>query len=203
MEELKMMEQNYIENSNILSERNKKNKDGIKYEIPLPETLARKIDRFIETFQTSYEVLFNYLLAEHFYILHYQIKEEEYQLLISYYLCVDEIFSENNDPDYESSDKSKIKTQNIYVKITEEYDTVIKEICEKMYYKPELFISKAIQRQWENIKSNIDAGWYYIIDDFCNISKIKQTLEKFLKRSKASKKLSKNEDVNNGENKSK
>jgi len=196
-----MMEQNEI--SNILPERKKNNKDGIKYEIPFPETLARKIDRFIETFQTSYEVLFNYLLNEHFYILHYQIKEEEYQLLIFYYLCVDEIFSEDNDSDYESSGKSEIKTQNISVKITEEYDTVIKEICEKMYYKPELFVSKAIQRQWANIKSNIDAGWYYIIDDFCNVSKIKQALEKVLKQPKANKKLPKNEDVNKGGNKSK
>jgi len=40
------------------------------------------------------------------------------------------------------------------------------------------------------------------IDDFCNISKIKQALEKVIKQSKTNKKLSKNEDLNEIGNKS-
>ncbi len=44
---------------------------------------------------------------------------------------------------------------------------------------------KAIKCQWKYIQSDIDAGYYYIIDDFCNISKIKQALEKVVKQSKA------------------
>ena len=198
-----MMEQHEIENSNTSPEIENKNKRSIEYKIPFPETLARSVDRFIEKFHTSYEILFNYLLNDHFNILHYEIKEDDNELLSFYYFCVDAIFSENKNSDYESPSKSEMKTQDITVKITEEYDSVIKEICEEIYYKPELFISKAIQCQWERIKSDIDAGWYYIIDDFCNISRIKHTLEEVLKPSKANKKISKNGDLNKIGNKSK
>ncbi|KKL44471.1 hypothetical protein LCGC14_2365330, partial [marine sediment metagenome] len=39
---------------------------SIEYNIPFPETLARNIDKFIEKFHISYEILFNYLLNDHF-----------------------------------------------------------------------------------------------------------------------------------------
>ena len=188
-----MMEQNEIENSNASPEIENKNKRSIEYKIPFPETLARSFKRFIEKFHTSYEMLFNYLLNDHFNILHCEIREDDNELLSFYYFCIDTIFSENENSDYESPTKSEMKTQDITVKITEENDTVIKEICEEIYYKPDLFINKAIQCQGERIKSDIDAGWYYIIDDFCNISRIKQALEEVLKESKTNKNISKNE----------
>ncbi len=39
------------------------------------------------------------------------------------------------------------------------------------------------------IHNDIDAGYYYIIDDFCNFSKIKQALEKVAKQSKTNNKF--------------
>ena len=198
-----MMRQNEIEISNTSPGIKNKNKSSIEYNIPFPETLARSIDRFIEKFHISYEILFNYLLNDHFNNLYYEIKEDDNELLSFYYFCFNAIFSENKNSDFESPIKSEMKTQNITVKITEEYDIVIKEICEEVYYKPELFISKAIKCQWERIQSDIDAGYYYIIDDFCNVSKIKQALEKVVEQSKKNKKFSKNEDLNEIGNKSK
>ena len=179
-----MLNKNEIEIINNPTQMGNKNKRSIEYNIPFPETLARNIDRFIEKFHTSYEILFNYLLNDHFNNLHYQIREDDNELLSFYYFCVNAIFSENKNSDFESLSKSEMKTQNITVKITEEFHTVIKEICEEVYYKPELFIMKAIKCQWKYIQSDIDAGYYYIIDDFCNISNIKQALEKVVKQSK-------------------
>ena len=184
MEELIMLNKNEIEIINNPTKMEDKNKRSIEYIISFPETIARRIDRFIEKFHTSYEILFNYLLNDHFNNLHYEIEEDDNELLNFYYFCVNAIFSENKNSDFESHTKSEMKTQNITVKITEEYDIVIKEIYEEVYYKPELFIMKAIKYQWEYIQSDIDAGYYYIIDDFCNISKIKQALEKVVKQSK-------------------
>lgn len=194
-----MINPNEIENLNISPEIENKNKRSIEYKIPFPENLASRIERFIEKFHTSYKNLFNYLLNEHFNMLHYEIKEDDNELLTFYYFCVDSIFSENSNSDDIPPNKAEVRTVNIIVKITEEFDTVIKEICEAIYHKPELFISKAIKCQWERIKSDIDAGYYYIIDDFCNASRIKQALEKVLKQSKAEKKLSKNEGVDKSE----
>ena len=182
-----MINPNEIENLNISPEIENKNKRSIEYKIPFPENLASRIERFIEKFHTSYKNLFNYLLNEHFNMLHYEIKEDDNELLTFYYFCVDSIFSENSNSDDIPPNKAEVKTVNIIVKITEEFDTVIKEICEAIYHKPELFISKAIKCQWERIKSDIDAGYYYIIDDFCNVSRIKQALEKVLKQSMANK----------------
>ena len=56
-----------------------------------------------------------------------------------------------------------------------------------IHYKHELFVSKAVKCQWERIQSDIDAGYYYIIDDFCNVSLIKRALEKVIKQSKTNK----------------
>ncbi len=137
-----------------------KNKKCIEYQIPFPEILARSFDIFIKQFHTTYEILFNYLLNSHFNILHYEIREDDYELLTFYYFCTDPIFSENSNSDYKSPNKSEMNIQNITVKITEEYNAVIKEICEEIYHKPELFISKAIICQWERIQSDIDAGWF-------------------------------------------
>ena len=195
-----MIGQNDIENSSVLPEI--RNKNGVEYEIPFPKPLARSIEKFVGKFHTSYEKLFNYLLNNHFNYLHYEIKEDDIELLIFYYFCIDDIFSENNSSDCKTPNKLEMNTQNITVKITEEYNTVIKEICEVIYHKPELFISKAIKCQWERVESDVDAGYYYIIDDFCNVPKIKQALEKVLKQSKTNKKLSKNEDVKKSETKS-
>ncbi|MEE9377479.1 MAG: hypothetical protein V3V33_05540 [Candidatus Lokiarchaeia archaeon] len=188
-----MINPNEIENPRILPEIKNIKKNVIEYEIPFPEPLARSIEKFVDKFHTSYEKLFNYLLNNHFNYLHYEIKEDDNELLIFYYFCVDDIFSENNNSDYKSPHKSEMNTQNITVKIFEEYNAVIKEICEEIYHKPELFISKAIRCQWERIQSDIDAGYYYIIDDFCNISRIKQALEEVLKESETNKNISKNE----------
>ncbi|MFW9877783.1 MAG: hypothetical protein ACFFG0_32270 [Candidatus Thorarchaeota archaeon] len=182
-----MIEQDDIEKSRILPKIKSKNKNGIKYEIPFPEPLVRSFEKFIDTFHISYEKLFNYLLKDHFNFLHYEIKEDNNELLIFYYFCVDAIFSEDNNSDYKSPNKSEINTQNITVKFTEEYDTVIKEICEVIHYKHELFVSKAVKCQWERIQSDIDAGYYYIIDDFFNVPRIKQELEKVIKQSKTNK----------------
>ena len=188
-----MINPNEIENQNISHEIKKKIKRNIEYKIPFPKSLASSFEKFIDTFHSSYEKLFNYLLNDHFNFLHYEIKEDDNELLIFYYFCVDAIFSENNSSSYKSPCNQEANTQNITVKITEEYDTVIKEICEVIYYKPEMFVSKAIRCQWERIQSDIDAGYYYIIDDFCNVSKIKQALEEALKESKTNKNISKNE----------
>lgn len=161
MEGHKIMEQIENENSNFLPEI--KNKRSIDYSIPFPETLARNFERFIENFHTSYEILFNYLLNNHFNFLHYEIKENDNTLLIFYYFCFNDIFSENSNSDCKTPNKSEGNTQNIIVKITEEFDTVIKEICEVIHYKPELFVSKAIKCQWECIESDVDAGYYFIL----------------------------------------
>lgn len=135
--------------------------------------------------------IFNYLLNDHFNILHQEIREDNNKLLCFYYFCIHTIFSEKKNSECKSPSKSDMKTQYITVKIPEEYDTVIKEICDVIYHKPELFISKAIQCQWERIKSDIDAGWYYVIDDFCDIVRINHVLEELLKQSKAKKKFKK------------
>ncbi len=198
-----MMNQNETEILNAPLEIENKNKRSVDYSVPFPETLTRNFDKFIENFHTSYEILFNYLLNNHFNFLLYEIKEDDNTLLIFYYFCVDVIFSENNNSDYNSPNKSEMNIQNINVKITEEFDDVIKEICEAIHYKPDIFISKAIKCQWEQIQGDIEAGYYYIIDDFCNISKIKQALEKVVKQSKVNKELSKKEGLNKDENKSK
>ena len=58
-----------------------------------------------------------------------------------------------------------------------------------IYHKPEDFISKAIKCQWEHIESDIEAGYYYIIDDFCNVPKIRKALENVVKQSKTRKNL--------------
>lgn len=188
---IRMIEQNDIENSSMLPEI--RNKNGVEYEIPFPEPLARSFEKFVNRFHTSYEKLFNYLLNAHFNYLHYEIIEDDNELLIFYYFCVDDIFSENNNSDCKTPNKSEYNTQNITVKITEELNTVIKEICEVIYYKPETFISKAIKCQWELIKSDVEAGYYYIIDEFCNISRIKKALEEVLKESRPNNNISKNE----------
>ena len=133
------------------------------------------------------------MLIDHFNYLHYQIKNDDNELLIFYYFCINDIFSENSNSECKTLNKPEMNTQNITVKITEEYDAVIKKICEEIYHKPELFISKAIKCQWERIESDVDTGYYYIIDAFCNVPKIKHALEKVLKESKTNKNLSKDE----------
>jgi len=198
VKEIKMIGQNDIENSSVLPEI--RNKNGVEYEIPFPKPLARSIEKFVDKFHTSYEKLFNYLLNNHFNYLHYEIIEDDNELLIFYYFCVDDIFSENNNSGCKTPNKSEMNTQNIIVKITEEYDTVIKEICEEIYHKPKDFISKAIKCQWECIKIDIEAGYYYIIDDFYNVSRIKKALEKVVKQSKTNRKSLINEDMNKIEN---
>ncbi len=55
---------------------------SIEYNIPFPETLARNIDKFIEKFHISYEILFNYLLNDHFNNLHYEIREDDNEVII-------------------------------------------------------------------------------------------------------------------------
>ncbi|MFW9873642.1 MAG: hypothetical protein ACFFG0_11095, partial [Candidatus Thorarchaeota archaeon] len=169
--------------------------------IPFPENLAKCIKKFIDKFHTSYERLFNYLLNDHFNYLHYEIIEDDNELLTFYYFCVDTIFSEKNNSDHMNPLKSEMKTKTIIVKITEEFDTVIREICKEIYHKPEVFIHKAIKCQWEHLKSDIEGGYYYIIDDFCNVSKIKHSIEKVVKQSKTNNKSLKNEDLDKSENK--
>ena len=112
-----------------------------------------------------------------------------------YYFCIDDIFSENSNSECKTPIEPEINTQNIAVKISEEYNAAIKKICEKIYHKPEDFINKAIKCQWECIKSDVDAGYYHIIDDFCNIPKIKKALEKVVKKLKTNKELAENENV--------
>lgn len=64
------------------------------------------------------------------------------------------------------------------------------------------FIESIKKCQWEHLKSDIEAGgYYYIIDDFCNVPKIKKALERVVKQSKTNKKSLKNENVNKSENK--
>ncbi|MEE9379515.1 MAG: hypothetical protein V3V33_15935 [Candidatus Lokiarchaeia archaeon] len=188
-----MLNKNEIDISNNPVQIENKNKYSIEYKIPFPEPLARGFERFVEKFNTSYENLFNYLLNDHFKNLLYEIKEDNNELLIFYYFCTDAIFSENKNSDYNSPNKTEMKTQNITVKITEEHNTAVKEICKVIYYKPKKFINKAIKCQWERIKSDIDAGWYNIINNFCDLPRIKHSLEKVMKESKKNKVRSKNE----------
>ena len=176
-----MIGQNEIENSNTLHEEKNKNKKSIEYIIPFSDILVSKIDTFIERFHTSYEILFNELLNNHFSLLFSQIESDDNNLLSFYYFCVDEIFFCNKNLSDESPDKSDLKIKKILFNTSSEISIVIRIICEEIHCEPETFIMKAIQHQWELIGADIEAGYYYIIDDFCNIPRIKQTLEKLLK----------------------
>lgn len=180
-----MLDKNEIDIRNNPMQIENKNKRSIEYEIRLPEIIVDRMDLFIDRFQTSYEELFNYLLRNHLYMIFSEIKGKDYELLSFYYYCIGEIFYDNESLGEGSSSKSELKPKNISVKISQELDIVIEILCEEIHCSPKLFISKAIRCQWENIRNNIDAGWYDIIDYFCNIPRIKQTLEKFFKSDNA------------------
>ena len=159
------------------------NKNCIKFEyiISFPEFLANKIDELVERFHSSNNIVLNRLLINHFDILLSEIEREDYELLSFYYFNIDEIFADNEVKDSESCSDSGIKIKKISIKVNPEINTVIKTICEEIHYKPALFIQKAIQCQWNMIGADIEAGHYYIIDDFCNIPRIKQALKNSLK----------------------
>lgn len=139
-----MIEQNDIENPNILPEIKNINKNGIEYEIPFPEPLARSIEKFVDKFHTSYEKLFNYLLNNHFHYLHYQIIADDNELLTFYYFCIDDIFSENSNSECKVPNKPETNAQNITVKISEEYNTAIKKICEKYITNPKILLARLL-----------------------------------------------------------
>lgn len=195
-----MINPNKIENPTILTDMKNQNKKSVEYKVPFPKPLARSIEKFIDKFNISFENLFNYLLNNHFNYLHDEIKGDDNELLTFYYFCIDDIFSENNNSDYRTPNNSELNTQNLTVKINGDYSSVIEEICEEIYYKPEIFIYKAIKCQLELIKSDVDAGYYYIINDFCNVSRIKKALEKVVKKSKATSNSLKNEGLGKGVN---
>ncbi len=170
-----MINPNEIDGYNdSLSTENNKN---IEYTISFPENLVGKINKFIERFQISYDILINKLLSYHFYDLKSEVESEDYELLPYYYFCFDEIFNNSENNTCDSLNKAEMKIKNISVKIGHKYHTVIKEISEEIHYTPEVFIRKAIQWQWNIIGDDLVAGDYYIIEDFCNISKIKKFLK--------------------------
>jgi len=103
------------------------------------------------------------------------------ELLYFYYLELDKIFCNNKKENKEDSNNSEMKTKIISVKISVE----IEKICEEINYIPSEFIKEAIQCQWDWIGDGIERGYYEIIDEFCNIPRIKQALEKILKSSKS------------------
>ena len=78
-----------------------------------------------------------------------------------------------------------MKTKIISVKLSKELSVEIENICEEINYIPSKFIKDAIQCQWEGIGDGLEAGYYGIIEEFCNIPRIKQSLEKILKLSKS------------------
>ncbi len=199
-----MINSNEIENSNISEIIENKNENIIEYEIQFKESFLKKLTKFIETFHTSYEIFLNKLLVYHLDTMLGQIKSKNYELLSFYYFCIDEIFSDNEVSNCESNSELDIQTKNLSIKLNPEISVVVKIICEEIHYKPEEFIKKAIQYQWESIGNDIEAGYYYIINDFSNITRINQTLEKALKASKSDSKIQKKiEGVKRPGNKSK
>ena len=168
---------NEIEGYNdSLSTENSNNKN-IEYTISFPQNLVDGVDKFIERFQTTYDILVNKLLSYHFYDLKSEVESEDYELLTYYYFCIDDIFNDSENKACDSLNEAEITNKNILVEISQKYHTVIKEISEEIHYAPEVFIRKAIQWQWNIIGDHLEAGYYYIIEDFCDVSKIKKTLE--------------------------
>lgn len=186
------------EESNIQVQLENKNKKNVVCEISFPEFYANRIDMFVKRFETSYEILINKLLNSHFKVFLSEIEAYGYELLCFYYLGLDEIFCNDESKDNEELNNSEMKTKIISVKISQEISIEIEKICEEIHYSPNEFIKEAIQCQWDWIGAGLDAGYYDIIDDFCNIPRIKQALEKILKSSKSN---SSNQAKNNGVNK--
>ena len=99
-----------------------------------------------------------------------------------YYFCINEIFNESENHDFELLTDSEIKIKKIPVKISREYNTLIKEISKLIHSAPEVFIRKVIEWQWYQVGNSLNAGYYYIIEDFCDVSKIKKALEDIFKK---------------------
>lgn len=184
-----MIDPNNIEETNISEILEIGNENFVEYIIPFQENFIRRVNKFVEVFHTSQDILFNRLIKYHFELLLSEIESKDFELLSFYYFCVDEIFSDNEISNCESNNELDIQTKNFSIKLNSEINVVVKIICEEIHYKPEEFIKKAIQYQWESIGNDIEACYYYIIDDFCNIPRIKNKLEKALKAFKSIKLL--------------
>ena len=182
---IKMINSNDLEEPNIPSQTENKNKKNIVYEIPFLEPLANKIKMFIDRFNTSYEILFTKLLETHFKALLNEIETKDLELLCFYHLELDKIFCNNNSKDKKDSSNSEMKTKIISVKLCKEISVEIENISEEINYIPSEFIKDAIQYQWGVIGDALEAGYYGIIEEFCDIPRIKQSFEKILKLPKS------------------
>lgn len=177
-----MLNPNEIEGYNNSLSAEKNNDISFEYIIPFPQELADNIDKFIERFQISYDILVNKLLSYHFHDLKSEFESEDYLLLTYYYFCVDEIFNNAEKKNCYSLNEAELKTKSIPIKVNQKFHSIIKEISKEIHYKPEIFIKKAVECQWNEISNNLEAGYYYIIKDFCNISRIKKILEEVFKK---------------------
>ena len=179
-----MINPNDLEEPNIPTQIENKNKKNAVYEITFPESLAKKIDMCIKRFNISYEFLFNKLFISHFEALLSEIETKDLELLCFYHLELDKVFCNDNSNDNKNLNNSEMRTKTISVKIRKEISVEIDKICEEISYIPSEFIKDMIQYQWEEIGNGLEGGYYGIIEEFCNIPRIKQSLEKILKLSK-------------------
>lgn len=193
-----MINPNDLEEPNIPVQIENKIKKIVVYEISFPEFLANRIDMCVKRFDTSYETVFNKLLVSHFKMFLSEIEAKDLELLCFYYLELDKIFCNDKPEDNEELNNSEMKIKIISVKISQEISVELEKICEEIHYNPNEFIKEAIQCQWDLIGAGLEGGYYGIIEEFCNIPRIKQALEKLLKLSKSN---SSNQAKNNGVNK--
>jgi len=175
-----MINPNELDEHDISTQVENENKEENVLEIPFPEDLAKLIDKLIKKSQVSYDILINKLLYNHFLEIQSELMVGKYDLLRSHYFCIDEIFNGFKNENNDSSNKSEKKFKQIPVKINQRYLSIIKAICQETYLELEFCISKAIQIEWQKIGTHIEAGYHDIIDDFWNVSKIKQALDEVL-----------------------